>query len=157
MSISAGVSKRNGFIFTVGQEIPRLLWNPKAHYPVHKRPPLVPILSLINSFHIFASCLLNIHLILSSHLRGCIQKLPDWPPGARTANGKALRHWAQLYRYFVSRSSEFCHHNSLCCFSTSLYCCKRIFRYDSVRKIWTHPRMFMIHELFKYSDLYVTK
>jgi hypothetical protein len=123
MSISAGVSKRNGFIFTVGQEIPRLLWNPKAHYPVHKRPPLVPILSLINSFHIFASCLLNIHLILSSHLRGCIQKLPDWPPGARTANGKALRHWAQLYRYFVSRSSEFCHHNSLCCFSTSLYCC----------------------------------
>jgi hypothetical protein len=25
-------------------------------------------------------------------LRGCIQKFPDWPPGARTANGTALRH-----------------------------------------------------------------
>jgi hypothetical protein len=24
------------------------------------------------------------------HLRRCIQKFPDWPPGARTANGIAL-------------------------------------------------------------------
>jgi len=35
----------------------------------------------------------------------------------------------QLYRYFVSQSSEFYRHNPLCCFSTSVYCCKRIFRY----------------------------
>jgi hypothetical protein len=35
----------------------------------------------------------------------------------------------QLYHYFVSQSSEFCRHNPLCCFSTSVYCCKRIFRY----------------------------
>jgi hypothetical protein len=34
----------------------------------------------------------------------------------------------QLYRYFVSQSSEFCHHNPLCCFSTSVYCC--LFRYQ---------------------------
>jgi hypothetical protein len=26
------------------------------------------------------------------NIRGCIQKLPDWPPGARTANGTALWH-----------------------------------------------------------------
>jgi hypothetical protein len=25
-------------------------------------------------------------------LRGCIQKFPDWPPGARTGNGTALCH-----------------------------------------------------------------
>jgi hypothetical protein len=25
-------------------------------------------------------------------VRGCIQKFPDWPPGASTANGTALRH-----------------------------------------------------------------
>jgi hypothetical protein len=25
-------------------------------------------------------------------LRVCIQKFPDWPPGARTANGTALCH-----------------------------------------------------------------
>jgi hypothetical protein len=27
-----------------------------------------------------------------SHTRVCIQKFPDWPPGARTANGIALCH-----------------------------------------------------------------
>jgi hypothetical protein len=25
-------------------------------------------------------------------IRGCIQTFPDWPPGARTANGTALCH-----------------------------------------------------------------
>jgi hypothetical protein len=25
-------------------------------------------------------------------IRGCIQKFPDWPPGARTANGTVLCH-----------------------------------------------------------------
>jgi len=34
-----------------------------------------------------------------------------------------------LYRYFVSQSSEFCQHDSLCCFSTSVYFCKRVFPY----------------------------
>jgi hypothetical protein len=59
---------------------------------------------------------------------GCIQKFPDWPPGARTANGTALCHEVQLYRQFVSQSSEFCRHNLLCCFSTSVYSCC-LFRY----------------------------
>jgi hypothetical protein len=59
----------------------------------------------------------------------CIQKFPDWPPGVRTANGTAFCYWVQLYRYFMSQSSEFCRHNPLCCFSTSVYCFKHIFRY----------------------------
>jgi hypothetical protein len=62
-------------------------------------------------------------------VRVCIQKFPDWPPGARTASGTALCHEVQLYRYFVSQSSEFCCHNPLCCFWTSVYCCKLILRY----------------------------
>jgi hypothetical protein len=60
-------------------------------------------------------------------IKGCIQKFPDWPPGARTANGTALCHSVQLYRYIVSQSSEFYRHNNLCCFSTGVYCC--LFRY----------------------------
>jgi hypothetical protein len=27
----------------------------------------------------------------------------------------------QLYRYFVTQSSDFYHHNPLCCFSTSVF------------------------------------
>jgi hypothetical protein len=46
-------------------------------------------------------------------IRGYIQKFPGWPPGARTANGIALCHWVQLYRYFVTQSSEFCRHSPL--------------------------------------------
>jgi hypothetical protein len=75
---------------------------------------------------------------------GCIQKFPDWPSGERTANGTALCHQVQLYRYFVTQSSEFCHHNPLCCLSTSVYCCKRIFRYR------------LSPEAFGYSFVYAT-
>jgi hypothetical protein len=72
-------------------------------------------------------------------LRRCIQKFPDWPTGARTANGTDLCHYVQLYRYYLSQSSECCRHNPLCCSSRSVYCCKRIFRYDSVRKLLDKP------------------
>jgi len=66
---------------------------------------------------------------LVRYIRWCIQKFPDWPPGARTANGLALCYQVQLYRYFVSQSSEFCRNNHSCYFSASVCCCKRIFRY----------------------------
>jgi len=43
------------------------------------------ILTIDNSF--LATLLASFKVI-----RGCIQKFPDWPPGARTANGTALCH-----------------------------------------------------------------
>jgi hypothetical protein len=58
----------------------------------------------------------------------CIQKFPDWPHGARTANGTAVCHNVKLYCYFVSQSSEFYRYNLLYCFSTSV-CCRCLFRY----------------------------
>jgi hypothetical protein len=83
--------------------------------------------------------LVRINLTVSLYIpvlliRGCIQKFLDWPPGARTANGTALCHKIQLYHYFVSQSSEFCHHNPLCCFWTSVSCCC-LFHYVSVWKL----------------------
>jgi hypothetical protein len=50
----------------------------------------------------------------------------------------------QLYRYFVSQSSEFCRHNPLCRFSTSVYyCCLFCYRlspetfgYTNAEFIW---------------------
>jgi hypothetical protein len=50
------------------QELPRILWNQKVHYRVHKSPPMVPILNQINPIHTIPSYLRSI-LISSIHLR----------------------------------------------------------------------------------------
>jgi hypothetical protein len=43
------------------RELPSISWKPKVHCRVHKRPPLVPVLSHINPIHIIRSYLSKIN------------------------------------------------------------------------------------------------
>ena len=52
--------------FSASQEFPRILWNPRVHYRIHKCPSPVPVLSQLHPVHTFTSHFLKIYLIIPS-------------------------------------------------------------------------------------------
>jgi len=48
--------------FAASQEIPRILWNPKVHYRIHKCSPPVSSLGQLDPVHTSTSYFLKIHL-----------------------------------------------------------------------------------------------
>jgi len=66
-----------------------------------------------------------------------------------------LASWSEncKWYHFVSQSSEFCLQNPLCCFSTSVYCCKRIFRYRLSADTFGYTLVFVVWCFMKRANL----
>jgi hypothetical protein len=62
----------------------------------------------------------EINELLCTRVYPKVSELVAWNENCKWYSSLPLG--AVIYRYFVSQSSQFCHHNPMCCFSMSVYC-----------------------------------
>jgi len=99
--------------FAASQEFPRILWNPKVHYRIHKYTPLVHILSQLHPVHTPTSYFLKIHLnIILQSTPGS----PKWSFSLRFPHQKPVYALPLPHTRYMPRpslSSRFYHPNSI--------------------------------------------
>jgi len=99
--------------FSASQEIPRISWNPKVHYCIHKWPTPVPTLSQLDPVHTPTSYFLKVHL---NFILQTTSGSPKWSlslrfPHQNPVYASPLTHMP--YMPCPSHSSQFYHPNNI--------------------------------------------
>ena len=90
--------------FAASQVIPRILWNTRVHYRIHKCSPPVPILSQLDSGHTPTSHFLKIHFNILPTTPGSLQwSLSPRFPHQNTVHASPLHHTRYMPRPSHSR------------------------------------------------------
>ena len=105
------LDKLNGS--AASQEIPRILWNPKIHYHIHKCSPPIPVLSQLDPVHTPISHSLKIHLnIILPSKPGS----PKWSPSLKFPHQNPVHPSPLPHTLYIPRpshSSRFYHTNNI--------------------------------------------